>query len=482
MGRKLGTGISTNTTGTGSITTVGTTIASATANGNIVLDASGTGNTVITKVTSITDNTISSSTTTGTLVTGGGVGIVKNLNVGGSLNVTGSLVASIGVSPATPAAATFTTLTHSGLFTIAESQDLIATKTGASSTVTHDFTESNVWQHSSIAGNFTVNLTNVPTTNERAITISLILVQGATPYYATGFQIGGVSQTIKRSTYVNSFTPTANRREIQTFTLTRTGSSWSVVSTFSSYGELIGSSRSNPASSAGAILAVNASAPSGYYWIAPAGNGPYYTYCDMSSDGGGWMLMINARANNGGQYYNNSDYGLSTVNGISGVVEYNKSTTSMFGTTKINHFLSTVGTKWTRITPSTGYGAPTLNSPYTGMYQRLGTLTTYTWPGLGNECSNRTTLAASANTSWVLTQYKNWSDASSNANARVGQYTGGSHFYPTTYDSGWQNFWKGDSDGIRFSSDFNSESYSNLTLVTGYSQNLCSGYFWVKVT
>jgi hypothetical protein len=287
---------------------------------------------------------------------------------------------------------------------------------------------------------------------------------------------------LKWSTISSSFTPGANRKEVQTFTLIRVGSTWTATTQLLSFGETIGTSRSNPAASASAILAARPTASSGYYWISPAGNGPYYVYCDMSTDGGGWMLMISARANNGGQYYGNNDYGLSTIDGNSGVVEYQKSTTSMYGTTKINQFLSSTGTKWTRIVPLRGYGAPVLNAPYTGLYQRLGTSTTYTWPGTGLDCSNRTTLAGSANTSWVLTQYKSWGDAQNATDAQTGTYEGGNHYYPTTYASANQNFWKGDADGIRFSADFRSESYSNLVLPTGYTQNLCSGHFWIKVT
>ena len=39
------------------------------------------------------------------------------------------------------------------------------------------------------AGNFTVNLTNVPTTTEKAYSIALILNQGATGYLPNAFSI-----------------------------------------------------------------------------------------------------------------------------------------------------------------------------------------------------------------------------------------------------------------------------------------------------
>jgi hypothetical protein len=232
----------------------------------------------------------------------------------------------------------------------------------------------------------------------------------------------------------------------------------------------LGTSPSNPAVSASQILTVNTSAQSGYYYIRPDGTNTHYVYCDMTTDGGGWMLMINARPNNGGQYYSNNDFGLSTANGYD-YPEFNKSTTSMFGVTKINRFFQIPGFKYGRVTPGPGV---TINAPYTGLYQRIGTGTSAQWGGTAFECSNRANLNGTAAFGWVITQYKNWSDAQAAANGRVGTYASADHFYPTTYDNAHQNFWKGDQDGIRFSSAFDAEDYVSL------GQNTSPGYWWIK--
>ena len=53
----------------------------------------------------------------------------------------------------------------------------------------------------------------------------------------------------------------------------------------------LGNSQSNPATSARAIKADNATAETGVYWIKPSGYGgsAFEVFCDMDTDGGGWM-------------------------------------------------------------------------------------------------------------------------------------------------------------------------------------------------
>ena len=55
--------------------------------------------------------------------------------------------------------------------------------------------------------------------------------------------------------------------------------------------ETLGNSQSNPATSARAIKAANSTAETGIYWIKPSGYGgsAFEVFCDMDTDGGGWM-------------------------------------------------------------------------------------------------------------------------------------------------------------------------------------------------
>jgi len=142
---------------------------------------------------------------------------------------TGS-IDNIAIGSSTAAAGTFTTLTASGLITISEITEILDTKTSATGVVTHDFNTGAIWYHSSISANFTANFTNIPTTGNRTITVTLILSQGATGRYPSAIQIDGVAQSIK---WANGVTPTptsvAGAVDVVTFSLIRTGSVWIVL-------------------------------------------------------------------------------------------------------------------------------------------------------------------------------------------------------------------------------------------------------------
>ena len=164
----------------------------------------------------ITNTTPSTSTSTGALIVDGGVGIAGTVFVGENLNVGADL-------------------STSGLTTLTYTSEKLNTKTSATGTVSHDLSTGSIFYHSSISNNFTANITNVPTTNDRAIGVTLVLAQGVTPYMSTALQIDGSAQTIK---WVNNSTPTgtASKVDIVGFSLIRTGSAWTVLAQYSTYG------------------------------------------------------------------------------------------------------------------------------------------------------------------------------------------------------------------------------------------------------
>jgi hypothetical protein len=126
-------------------------------------------------------------------------------------------------------------LTISGNTNLQQSIEKLQTITGATGTVAHNFSLGSLFYHSSISANFTANITNVPSTNDRVIVVSLILIQGATAYIPSALQIDGTSQTINWS---NGTTPTgnANKRDLVVFSLVRTSSTWTVLGQLSTFG------------------------------------------------------------------------------------------------------------------------------------------------------------------------------------------------------------------------------------------------------
>lgn len=129
---------------------------------------------------------------------------------------------------------TVSTLSVSGMFSFAETQELVNLITTPTSTQTIDWLTGSIFFITSMNANWTPNITNLPTTANRSYVITLVLVQGATPYFLSGLQIAGVATTIN---WGNAITPsgTANRREIVSFILLYTDA-WTALANFTSYG------------------------------------------------------------------------------------------------------------------------------------------------------------------------------------------------------------------------------------------------------
>jgi hypothetical protein len=99
----------------------------------------------------------------------------------------------------------------------------------------HDFSEGSIWFHTNINNNFTANFTNVPTTNNRVISVSLILSQSAPAYIANAVQIDGVAQNIF---WLSNYQPigTTMNVDVLSFTLIRNSNTWRVLGSLTPYG------------------------------------------------------------------------------------------------------------------------------------------------------------------------------------------------------------------------------------------------------
>jgi len=119
-------------------------------------------------------------------------------------------------------------------FSTGQISEIVNTKTSATGTVEHDFSTGAVWYHSSISANFTVNLTNVPTTANKAITVALMLNQGGTGYYPNALQVNSGAVTIRWADNITPI-PGSNQIDVCVFTLVRISDTWFVVGNYSKY-------------------------------------------------------------------------------------------------------------------------------------------------------------------------------------------------------------------------------------------------------
>jgi len=134
----------------------------------------------------------------------------SNATVSGSLEVTGSTTVGVVV------------------------ENLI-NSVGSTGTVAFDTSKQGIFYVNGPTGTITANFTNVPTTNLKVITPTVILSQSSPAYSITVVQIDGVAQTLN---WANSTTPTAtaNKQDVFGFSLIRSGSAWKVLGQLSTYG------------------------------------------------------------------------------------------------------------------------------------------------------------------------------------------------------------------------------------------------------
>jgi len=135
-----------------------------------------------------------------------------NANV--TLSPTGS--GQVTISPATTGSITNMTFTAGGLTTLQQTTEVLVTAASPGGTVSLNYNTSDIVYVTGMSSNFTLALTNVPSTLLRTITITLIMVQGGTPYIPSSVSINGTGASI---TWPAGITPsgTANKVNIATF-------------------------------------------------------------------------------------------------------------------------------------------------------------------------------------------------------------------------------------------------------------------------
>lgn len=120
----------------------------------------------------------------------------------------------------------------SGTVDIQEMRETLVPVTISSNIAGCDWSAGNIyWIGTAPSANFTAALTNVPTDNNKVMTINIFVTQGATGRIPSALTInGGSAEAIKWPTAAAP-TPTssAGRIDVFTFTLVRVGSAWTVL-------------------------------------------------------------------------------------------------------------------------------------------------------------------------------------------------------------------------------------------------------------
>jgi len=143
--------------------------------------------------------------TSGAITTTGDVGITGGLSATGGVNLSGTV-------------------------DIQELRENVVPVTLSSNTGTFNWTLGNIYYISAApTGNMTFNFTNMPTDNDKVMTVNVLVTQGSTGYLPTTVQIAGTNQAIR---WPNGLVPTptssANKIDIFSFTMLRSGNAWIV--------------------------------------------------------------------------------------------------------------------------------------------------------------------------------------------------------------------------------------------------------------
>jgi hypothetical protein len=204
----------------------------------VISDETGTGALVFASSPALTTPTIAiingSTTASGTLTlrstsnaTKATAGILLDETIASTTTATGALVVSGGLGVGG-------TLSANKLY-LEGSREKFTTITGATGTVVHNATLSSIFYHTTPIADFTINFTNVPTTNDQTLVFVVIVKQGATPYIPINVSIDGTAQTLLWLGNFSGF-GTANNTDVFSFILLRAASTWTVMANFASYG------------------------------------------------------------------------------------------------------------------------------------------------------------------------------------------------------------------------------------------------------
>lgn len=170
-------------------------------------------------------------TGTVTLPSDTSIGSVDATEIGYLNGVSSNIQTQLDAKAAAASYAALSGAAFTGNVQLQEVSETVVDVTLASNVATLDWTAGNVYYIATApTGAMTFNVTNVPTTVSKIMTINVFVTQGSTGYIPSTFQIGGSGQTIK---WVGGSAPiatsSAGKIDIFSFTMQRTsGGAWLV--------------------------------------------------------------------------------------------------------------------------------------------------------------------------------------------------------------------------------------------------------------
>jgi hypothetical protein len=127
-------------------------------------------------------------------------------------------------------------LSIDGLLNIGSvNEKIVLQVSGGTSSYEFNYNSGSVFYLSSSLGNNVYNVSNIPTENLNAVSLTFIVKQESTPYIASSYKLNDENVTVK---WANNETPIGNSNKTDVIGLTalRVGSSWNVLGTFTTFG------------------------------------------------------------------------------------------------------------------------------------------------------------------------------------------------------------------------------------------------------
>lgn len=114
-------------------------------------------------------------------------------------------------------------------------EKIVLEVSGGTSTYEFDYNSGSIFYLTSSLSNNVYNISNIPTENNKATSITFVIKQESTPYIASSYKINNQNVTVN---WANNESPigNANKTDVIGLTALRVGSSWNILGTFTTFG------------------------------------------------------------------------------------------------------------------------------------------------------------------------------------------------------------------------------------------------------